>query len=274
MSQGTGQFGSKENNKNDYYQERGRVQQFTVDGFQASPRIRNKNQEKDDQVNQLLAQLQGPLDMDSSQQDPLSRIPSNFEIDRVHQQMQESIKQLNMGQAPSIIRPNGSGSQPSGMGFNGQNSLYELAQNVGQPISSSNFNSTSGNEQELNKYFPGEGSMGSNPYYNYGLNSQYTDEATQKLMMQMQELNMSQKYNDYPRGFNEKENYNAKNLVNDQGDRNQMFNQNQMIVLNNHQSHQSFGQPKRQMSLAERANLAKQQKEQQPVYPQVKVIQN
>jgi hypothetical protein len=35
---------------------------------------------------------------------------------------------------------------PNNIGFNGQNSLYELAQRVGQPLSSSNLNSTSNYE--------------------------------------------------------------------------------------------------------------------------------
>lgn len=131
--------------------------------------------------------------------------------------------------------------------------------------------------------------MGSNPYYHYGLNSQYTnhDEATQKLLMQMQDSDLSHKYaalqNDHQRGFNEKENFNAKNIAgqtdnNYGGNRNQIFNQNQMIVLNSNTNYnqpvQSYGQPKRQLSLAERANLAKQQKDQQPTYPQVKVMPN
>jgi hypothetical protein len=48
--------------------------------------------------------------------------------------MQESIKQMRLGDG--------------GNGFNGQNSLYELAQRVGQPLSSSNINSLSNYDGE------------------------------------------------------------------------------------------------------------------------------
>ena len=69
--------------------------------------------------------------------------------------MQESIKQMKLvNEQPSGIMPNDSDIHPGGMGFNGQNSLYELAQRVGQPLSSSNFNSTSNmNENDFKQFF-------------------------------------------------------------------------------------------------------------------------
>jgi hypothetical protein len=48
--------------------------------------------------------------------------------------------------------------------FNGLNSLYELANKVGHPLSSSNINSD--NDADFQKIFLGDGSLGSgnNPY--------------------------------------------------------------------------------------------------------------
>jgi hypothetical protein len=76
---------------------------------------------QDDQISSLLAQLQAPLAMEQPQQ--------YVDIDKAHQQMQESIKQMRLGDG--------------GNAFNGQNSLYELAQRVGHPLSSSNIDSLS-----------------------------------------------------------------------------------------------------------------------------------
>lgn len=53
------------------------------------------------------------------------------DIERAHKHMQESIKQMKLNEDEL----------PSGR-FNGQNSLYELAQRIGhQPLSSSNVDS-------------------------------------------------------------------------------------------------------------------------------------
>ncbi len=66
--------------------------------------------------------------------------------------MQESIKQMRLGDG--------------GNAFNGQNSLYELAQRVGHPLSSSNVNSLSNyeGENDFQKFLQGEGSIGSQQY--------------------------------------------------------------------------------------------------------------
>lgn len=52
MSQGTGQFGAKAQTKND---QNANVGEFNLGGIEASPRIRNKELEKNNEVNQLLA---------------------------------------------------------------------------------------------------------------------------------------------------------------------------------------------------------------------------
>jgi len=91
------------------------------------------------------------------------------ELEKAHQQMQESIKQMKLVADPTALHNNdfsaidqGSNTN-NGLGFNGQNSLYELAQRVGQPLSSSNFNSMShlDNENDFQQFLKGEGSMGS-----------------------------------------------------------------------------------------------------------------
>jgi len=110
------------------------------------------------------------------------------------------------------------------MGFNGQNSLYELAQRVGQPLSSSNLNSMSNyeNGDEFQKFLQGEGSLGSantnnftqNNQFNgqYGAQSQVTSEnpttvanynnhaqdQAQQLLIQMQDSSQSQPLTSQP----------------------------------------------------------------------------
>ena len=83
--------------------------------------------------------------------------------------MQESIKQMKLVADPAALHNNDfsaidqGSTTNNGLGFNGQNSLYELAQRVGQPLSSSNFNSMShlDNENDFQQFLKGEGSMGS-----------------------------------------------------------------------------------------------------------------
>ena len=69
--------------------------------------------------------------------------------------MQESIKQMKL-----VNDDVGSGTDGQ---FNGQNSLYELAQRVGHPLTSSNINSMSNYEgdNDFQKFLQGEGSIGS-----------------------------------------------------------------------------------------------------------------
>lgn len=93
--------------------------------------------------------------------------------------MQESIKQMKLiNDPPSDIRNNESERIPDvGIGFNGQNSLYELAQKVGHPGSSANFNSTE-NDGEFQKFLQAENSLGSGqyPYNQFGLKSNSTQQ--------------------------------------------------------------------------------------------------
>jgi len=80
-----------------------------------SPKIRSKGNE--DQISQLLAQLQAPMDMMPDEK-------QNFDIEKAHHHMQESIKQMKLNDP---FKSENEGSLPMGAGFNGQNSLYELA---------------------------------------------------------------------------------------------------------------------------------------------------
>ena len=182
-----------------------------------SPRIKGAGHEND-QIQQLLAQLQTPADLmpDSRHK------PTQMDLEKAHQQMQESIKQMKLVNDPSTGLMNNDFATEGGSnlqgGFNGQNSLYELAQRVGQPLSSSNFNSMSNldNENDFQQFLKGEGSLGSantnhyNAYQQYGVQSNvypgqpdrqgaygaqskqpYVLDPPQQLMMQMQESNSS-----------------------------------------------------------------------------------
>ena len=104
----------------------------------------------------------------------------------------------------------------NGIGFNGQNSLYELAQRVGQPLSSSNLYSMSqfDNEDDFQQFLKGEGSMGSaltnqqsnHPYMNHNQAAQNHDaphrnhaqDQAQQLLIQMQDSSQSNAQNVRP----------------------------------------------------------------------------
>ena len=126
------------------------IEDVKVQKFSQSPQMRQKNSDSNEEkLNQLLAQLQ--------------MVPEEIsDIDKAHHQMQESIKQMNLY-----------GGGPYNQDFNGQNSLYELAQRVGH---SSNFASMSGLENTGNEgdFFKGEGSLAS---ANTGAPAKYTNHA-------------------------------------------------------------------------------------------------
>ena len=115
----------------------------------------------DNQAAKNMSQRTAGVDQDQMKLD-------QFDIEKAHKQMQESIKLMKLVNDPVNIAAADSATDQgsigqNGMGFNGQNSLYELAQRVGQPLSSSNLNSMSNyeNGDEFQKFLQGEGSLGS-----------------------------------------------------------------------------------------------------------------
>ena len=120
--------------------------------------------------------------------------------------MQESIKLMKLVDDPVNVAANDSATDPGsigqgGIGFNGQNSLYELAQRVGQPLSSSNLNSMSNydNVEDFQKFLQGEGSLGSANTNHFTKTNQLSENPTTQanqnyhpLQLQMQDSQGSQ----------------------------------------------------------------------------------
>ena len=146
----------------------------------ASPTIRTKGDNESEKINQLLAQLQAPMTMehfDSYQQPrPMMGITetssqredhnmNQLELERAHRQMQQSIKQMKLitQGAPSSVdqfsaaqddQGSLNGQKYGAFGFNGQNSIYELANKVGHQLSSSNLQSIThtDNDNDFQKF--------------------------------------------------------------------------------------------------------------------------
>lgn len=102
---------------------------------------------------------------------------NQLELERAHRQMQQSIKQMKLitQGAPSSVdqfsaaqddQGSLNGQKYGAFGFNGQNSIYELANKVGHQLSSSNLQSIThtDNDNDFQKLLQAEGSLGSGRY--------------------------------------------------------------------------------------------------------------
>lgn len=111
-----------------------------------------------EKINAILAQLQAPT--------AVSEVKGQQDLEVAHQHMQASIKQMRLSEQPhglAVQQQNSEvpGEQRRGSGFNGQSSLYDLANKAGHPTQPSASDGASITNEATQ---PFQASMGSGTY--------------------------------------------------------------------------------------------------------------